>query len=194
MLSGGIGSGKSTAAGILGGLGATVVSADAAAHRSLEPEGGAAAAVAARWPEAVVEGRIDRQALGRLVFANPELLAELEAITHPVIRDLVMAEIRGIEAAGPPALVVVEVPLLTEFLGPGWRRLVVDAPDELRIERLRARGMEPGEIAARMAAQPGRSEWLEAADHVIDNGADLAHLASECRRVWAALTGTDPGA
>jgi dephospho-CoA kinase len=185
LLTGGIGSGKSAAADIFRSLGAVVVSADDAAHRVLEPGGAAADRVAARWPEAVEEGRIDRRRLGRIVFSSPGALAELEAITHPAIGARLAAEV---EAAGPARLVMVEVPLPAQVMGEGWPRVVVDAPEDVRIFRLRLRGMEPGEIAGRMAAQPDRDGWLALADHVVDNGGDLEQLDRECRRVWEALT------
>jgi dephospho-CoA kinase len=191
LLSGGIGSGKSTAAGVLSSLGAVVISADEAGRRVLEPGEAAADAVAARWPEVVVEGRIDRRMLGRIVFSDDTALTELESITHPAIRRLVVEQVAE---AVPTSLVVVEVPLPIDFLGEGWARIVVDAPDEIRVDRLRAAGWDPEEIAGRMASQPARHEWLAVADHVIDNGGDLARLEAECRRVWSELTGSEPGA
>lgn len=184
LLGGGIGSGKTTAAGILAGMGAAVVSADEAGHRVLESGGPAARAVAARWPEVVVGGRIDRRLLGRVVFSDTEALRELESITHPAIRCLVQEQVGE---AGPAPLVVVEVPLPIGLFRGGWVRLVVDAPDDVRMARLRARGMEPEEIADRMAVQPDRETWLASADLVIDNGVGLDDLAAECRRVWAEL-------
>ena len=190
LLSGGIGSGKSAAAAVFADLGAAVISADQAGHRVLEPGGPAEAEVAGRWPEAVVAGSIDRRALGRIVFSRPGDLADLESITHPAIRSLILAEV---EAEGDVPVVIVEVPLPNDFLGPGWVRVVVDAPEDQRIFRLRLRGMEPEEIAGRMAAQPGRAEWLEMVDHVIDNSGDLEQLRVECQRIWQALV-ADPSA
>jgi len=188
LLSGGIGSGKSAAAAVFAGLGAAVISADEAGHRVLEPGGPAEAEVAYRWPEAVVAGRIDRRVLGRIVFSESGLLADLESITHPAIRTLILSEVEA-ESAAP--LVMVEMPLPIDFLGSGWLRVVVDAPEDQRIFRLRLRGMEPEEIAGRMAAQPDRAAWLAMADHIIDNSQDLEHLQIECLGVWLALV-TDP--
>jgi len=67
--------------------------------------------------------------------------------------------------------------------------VVVDAPDEVRLARLIARGMEDGDAARRMAAQPSRAEWLARADLVVDNGAGLGHLDAECRRAWQVILG-----
>lgn len=188
LLSGGIGSGKSAAAAVFVEMGAAVISADEAGHRVLQPGGPAEAEVAERWPEAVADGKIDRRALGRIVFSEPGRLVELESITHPAIRTLILSEV---EAEGSVPLVMVEIPLPIDFLGPGWVRVVVDAPEDQRIFRLRLRGMEPEEIAGRMAAQPNRAAWLATADHIIDNSEDLEHLRVECHRVWQRLV-VDP--
>lgn len=185
LLGGGIGSGKSTAAAVFAALGAKVLSADRAAHAVLEPGGAAAAAVASRWPEALLAGRIDRTTLAGIVFADPAERIALEEITHPAIGRLLAAQVAGVDAG----VVLVEMPLPIDLLGPGWRWVVVDAPDEVRRARLLGRGMEAGEAARRMAAQPSRAEWLEWADLVVDNGAGLDHLEQECRRAWQVLAG-----
>jgi dephospho-CoA kinase len=185
LLTGGIGSGKSTAAGMLASLGASVISSDAAAHRVLEPGGAAAGAVARRFPEAVDGGRIDRERLGRIVFDDRRALADLEALTHPSIGELLAAEVASADAP----LIVLEIPLLRDPLGSGWPVVVVDAPVEVRIERLAARGMPRDEARRRMDAQPDRERWLAAADHVIDNGGGLEDLAAACRALWRELLG-----
>jgi dephospho-CoA kinase len=190
LLTGGIGSGKSTAAALLAGWGAAVVSADAAGHRVLEPGEAAHERVASRWPQAVkADGRIDRGRLASMVFADAGELAALEEITHPAIGVIVLAEVERRRAA---PLVVVEVPLPGDRFGLGWPQVVVDAPDEVRVARLADRGMEPEEAARRMAAQPDRETWLAGADYVLDNGRDLEHLAAGCRRLWASFVGRMP--
>lgn len=185
LLGGGIGSGKSAAAALLSSLGAAVLSADRAAHRVLEPGGPAAAAVSARWPAAVVDGRIDRQALAGIVFRDGAALAELELLTHPAIARLLGEEVAGVDAP----VIVVEMPLPMDLLGPGWRWVVVDATDEARLARLEARGMSREEAVRRMGAQPTRDEWLARAELVVDNGGDLAHLEAECRWAWGVMLG-----
>jgi dephospho-CoA kinase len=67
--------------------------------------------------------------------------------------------------------------------------VVVDAPDEVRLARLVARGMKAGDAARRMDAQPSRADWLARADLVVDNGAGLAHLDAECHRAWDIIGG-----
>jgi len=185
LLGGGIGSGKSAAAALLSSLGAVVLSADRAAHRVLEPDGSAAAAVSARWPAAVVGGRIDRQALAGIVFRDGAALAELELLTHPAIARLLGEEVAGVDAP----VIVVEMPLPMDLLGPGWRWVVVDATDDVRLARLEARGMSREEAVRRMGAQPTRDEWLARAELVVDNGGDLAHLEAECRWAWGVMLG-----
>ncbi len=184
ILGGGIGSGKSAVAALLRGLGAAVIDADGAGHRVLEPGGEAFDPVAARWPEVVRGGRIDRAALGAIVFADPTQLAELEAITHPAIAARLAAEV----AAAGAEVLVVEVPVLASLVGEGWPRVVVDAPGDVRLARSVARGMAAADVRRRMAAQPSRSEWLAAADYVVDNSGSRADLAAEVERLWAWLT------
>jgi len=183
LLGGGIGSGKSAAASVFGLLGAAVLSADRAAHRALEPGGGAADGVGARWPEAAAQGRIDRRALAEQVFGDPAALAELESLTHPVIARLLAEEV----AAARARVVIVEMPLPIDLLGPGWRWLVVDAPDDLRLSRLVGRGMSREEALQRMEVQPSRDEWLERADLVVDNRGSLADLETECLKAWKVI-------
>ena len=86
-------------------------------------------------------------------------------------------------------MVIVETALPHEFLGPGWCWVVVDAPEPARIDRLRERGMADDDIARRIAAQPGRREWLLRADLVICNAGDRDALRRECLRVWDLLSG-----
>jgi dephospho-CoA kinase len=173
VLTGGIGSGKSLAARILAQRGFEVIDADRLGHELLEPDGASYSAVVSRWPQAVgADGRIDRRALGRLVFAEPAELDALVAIQHPRIR----AELaRRVEASGNrPVAVEVSVPV--DLTGPGWTKVVIDSPDETRRRRLLSRGMDPGEVDGRMAAQPTREQWLALADVVVDNSGDQVDL------------------
>ena len=96
LLGGGIGSGKSTAAAVFASLGAEVLSADAAAHAVLEPDGAAFGEVAGRWPSVVVGGRIDREALAAIVFSNPLAREALERVTHPAIGRLLAERVAPI--------------------------------------------------------------------------------------------------
>jgi dephospho-CoA kinase len=185
-LSGGIGAGKTSAAELLEARGIPVIHADSIGHQVLEPEGEAFHSVAAWWPEVVVDGRIDRRKLATIVFQDPRALDQLESMTHPPI----VARIINLVAAEADAdIVVVELPLLLPLLGDGWIRVVVDAPVELRIQRLRDRGMDEADIEARMAAQPSSDEWRSAADHIIENRGSREELETEVVRLLEELRG-----
>jgi dephospho-CoA kinase len=189
-LSGGIGSGKSTVAAMLRARGAVVVDADALAREVVEPGTPGLAAVVARFGDGVMapEGSLDRAALAAIVFADPAALADLEAITHPLVAERAAALL----AAAPTGSVVVyDVPLLVEKdLARAYDRVViVDAPDDVRVERLVVRGMSRPDALARMAAQAPRAERLAVADDVLDNTGDESALQAQVDRLWAALTG-----
>jgi dephospho-CoA kinase len=183
VVTGGIGSGKSAAAAVFSSLGADVISADDQGHAVLAPDGEAFSAVSERWPGVVVDGSVDRSALAAIAFSDPDELAELEAMTHPAIRSRILTAVEASEAE----VVCIETPI-PAFMPSDWPRVVVDAPDTLRVERLLARGMADEDIAARMAAQPSRGEWFALADLVVDNSGDLEALDHECRLVWESLT------
>lgn len=188
-LTGGIGAGKSAVSRLLGELGAVVVDADLIAREVVEPGTEGLRAVRAEFGDAVLapDGSLDRAALGAVVFADPERLAALNAVVHP----LVAARSAELEAAaGPDAVVVHDVPLIAENgLAPLYDRvLVVDASEETQLDRLtRLRGMTEADARARMAAQASREERLAVADVVIDNDGSLADLEARVRQVWSGL-------
>jgi dephospho-CoA kinase len=184
-VSGGIGSGKSAAVASFATLGAVVIEADRIGHEILEPGGAAHARVAARWPQVVHGARIDRAKLAAIVFSDPEQLVELEAIAHPLIAEEIAARV----AAAGDRDVVIELPLSSDLAGPGWTRVVVDAPETLRLERSVRRGMDTADVAGRMAAQPDREVWIAGADYVIDNEGTLDELEARVRELWIELTG-----
>lgn len=171
LLCGGIGSGKSSVRRILRNLGLDTIDADSVGHEVLDPGGPAIDVVAEAWPEVVEEGIVDRRKLGAIAFSDSGALRRLEEITHPHIFSVISERV---ERLNPP--VVVEIPLLIDpFAGP-WRRMVVDAPDQLRVERSVGRGMALDDVRARMSQQPSRQEWLAASDLVIPNAGDLDEL------------------
>lgn len=180
IVSGGIGSGKSTVVDILRSMDVVVIKADRIGHEVLEPGEPAHEAVGRRWPSVVEEGRINRSLLAMVVFTDAEQLATLEAITHPHIR----AEIQSRVAAAGGRDVVVELPLASDLMGPGWIRLVVDAPPETRLQRTVARGMPQDDAANRLRMQPTRDEWIIGADAVIENSGSLTALETAVRDVW----------
>ena len=186
LLGGGIGSGKTAAAHRFATLGAHVVSTDELARSLLRPGTMQTEQVIARWPDVqVAPGEIDRRRLGQIVFADPVLLGDLEAITHPEVRAMVDAEIESHETD----IVLVEIPILRDLPGRGWPWIVVDAPDATRVVRAAARGSFTHDEVLQVAKrQPSRGEWLAAATWVIDNSGDEEHLAQECGRVWEAMS------
>ncbi|MEU5210622.1 dephospho-CoA kinase [Streptomyces sp. NPDC020742] len=188
-LTGGIGAGKSEVSRLLESYGAVIVDADKIAREVVEPGTPGLAAVVEEFGEDVLtpDGRLDRPKLGAIVFADPERLKALNAIVHP----LVGARSAELEAsAGPDAVVVHDVPLLTENgLAPLYDTVVVvDAAPQTQLERLvRLRGMAEEEAEARMAAQATREQRLAIADLVIDNDGPLENLEPQVRTVWERL-------
>jgi dephospho-CoA kinase len=188
-LTGGIGAGKSEVSRLLESYGAVLIDADKIAREVVAPgTPGLAAVVEAFGPEILSpDGTLDRPKLGSIVFADSDRLATLNSIVHP----LVGARSMELEkAAGPDAVVIHDVPLLTENnLAPLYDVVVVvDASPETQLERLvRLRGMAESEARARMAAQATREQRRAIADLVIDNDGPLENLEPQVRKVWAEL-------
>ena len=193
-LTGGIGSGKSEVARRLVAHGAVLIDADLAAREVVVPGSGGLKRIAAAFGDDVLgpDGSLDRARLGEIVFKDPELRAQLNAIVHPLVRQwMLAAERTAVQAADPPGPIIVhDVPLLAESRGKGGFDLVivVDVPPELQIERLVGqRGMTPDQAGARMNAQASREQRLEVADIVIDNSGSLADLDRRVAALWADL-------
>ncbi|MCY3718427.1 MAG: dephospho-CoA kinase [Anaerolineaceae bacterium] len=187
-LTGNIAVGKSQVLGQLESLGAGVIDADRVAREVLEPGGAAHAAVVAEFGEALLDGqgRLDRAALGRVVFSDAAALARLEALTHPVIRRRIDALVR----AAPQGVLVIEaIKLLegdlAEAVDAVW---VVDAAPETQLERLTGqRGMSPADARQRLRAQNPQADKLARADLVIRNDGSLAALQERVRAAWESL-------
>lgn len=188
-LTGGIGAGKSEVSRLLVEHGAVLIDADRIAREVVAPGTPGLAAVVDAFGENVLaaDGGLDRPKLGSIVFADPEKLATLNAIVHP----LVGARSRALEEAAPvDAVVVHDVPLLAEN---GLAVLydlviVVDARAETQLDRLvRLRGMTEEDARARMAAQASRDKRLAIADIVVDNDVPLDALERRVADVWAEL-------
>ncbi|MFI9416361.1 dephospho-CoA kinase [Streptomyces werraensis] len=188
-LTGGIGAGKSEVSRLLVECGAVLIDADRIAREVVEPGTPGLAAVVKAFGEEILteDGSLDRPRLGALVFNDPEKLATLNSIVHP----LVGARSRELEEAAPDdAVVVHDVPLLTENgLAPLYDVvIVVDASPDTQLDRLvRLRGMSEEDARARMAAQATREQRRAIADIVIDNDVPLDALERRVREVWADL-------
>jgi len=171
-------------------LGAVSVDADSLARDVVEPGRPALGAILERFgPEvAAPDGRLDRVALGRIVFADPAALADLEAIVHPAVRPLIEAAVRAAEAGGAPAVVIQAIRLVeagyAEECDEAW--LVTCDPRDQRL-RLRARGTSPDDAESRIAAQGRLAERLAAAaTRIIDTSAPVPDVRA---RVAAAFSG-----
>ncbi|MEV4256515.1 dephospho-CoA kinase [Spirillospora sp. NPDC049652] len=189
-LTGGIGAGKSEVSRRLAERGAVVIDADRIAREVVEPGTPGLAAVAAEFGPGVLtaDGRMDREKVGGIVFADPDRLAALNRIVHPLVGER-MQEL--MDAAPDDAIVVYDVPLLTEngLAAMYDVVIVVDAPVELQVERLTTlRGMTEDAARARIAAQATREERRAVADHVIDNSGSMDSLDARVAEIWADLT------
>lgn len=184
-LTGGAGAGKSTVAARLRELGAVVIDADALAREVLEPGSEGLREVVAAFGDGVLQpdGSLDRAALAAVVFADPEQRRRLEAITHPKIAART-SEL--LAAAASDAVVVHDVPLLVEkAMAPAYDLVVVvDAPEEQRVERLVRRGLAEADARARIAAQATRAERKDVADVWLDNGGSADDLRAAVDALW----------
>jgi len=191
-LTGGIGSGKSTVAGLLAAKGATVIDADHLAREAVTTGTPGYDDVVARFGPSVVaaDGSLDRRALADVVFADPAALAGLNAIVHPAVRAAIEERLAELRSAGPDddGVVVLEIPLLIES-GRSYgavATIVVDCVEEVAIRRLVGeRDMDEADARRRMAAQLSRAERVAAADLVIDNSGSRADLQRHVDELWA---------
>ena len=190
-LTGGIASGKSTVADELARRGALVIDADRLAREVVDPGTPELAKVAERFPDTVVDGRLDRAKLAAVVFVNPQARRDLERIIHPAVRK----RAAELEQSAPPGSVVVHViPLLVETGQESDFDLcvVVDVDHETQLSRLLARdGMTRAEAEARIGAQATREQRLAAADVVIDNSGSVTQLKEQIDDLWSVLLTAD---
>lgn len=185
-LTGGIASGKSLVASRLRELGALLVDADVLAREVVEPGTEGLKRVAEAFGPGILaaDGTLDRPALGAIVFGEPERRAVLNGIIHPLVRERAAALIAS---ASPGDIVVQDIPLLVETgQGDAFHLVVVvDSPEELRIERMvTLRGMARDEAAARIASQATREVRLAAADVVLENSGSVEALLSQVDLLW----------
>jgi len=193
-LTGGIGSGKSTVGRLLVERGAVLVDADQWARAVVEPGTETLARVVERFGRDVLSegGRLDREALAAIVFADEGARSDLNGIVHPAVGAL-MAE-RLTDLASTDDIAVLDIPLLVE----GGARdrypvagvLVIDSPVDLAVERLvTQRGMDRSDAERRAATQASRSQRLAQADYVILNVGTLGELVAMVDRAWAWMQG-----
>ena len=185
-LTGGIASGKSTAAKFFGALGVPILDSDQVAREVVEPGQPPLERLVERFGRGILtpDGHLDRPALRNIVFSDPKARADLENLTHPAIGAAM--EARSAAAGGPYQILV--IPLLIEKnLGSQVNRvLVVDCEEELQIRRLHTRdGSTRAQAQAILDAQVSRSARLKAADDVIRNDADMGAVQTQVAELHA---------
>jgi len=184
-LTGSIGMGKTTTAGLFADEGARVHSADAAVHALYAEGGGAVAPIAALFPDAVSGGAIDREALARRITADPDALARLEGVVHPLVRQARDDFVAQARREGAP-VVVLDVPLLFEAgQAEGVDAVVVaSAPPDIQRERVLARpGMTPARLDALLERQLPDAAKRARADFVVDTSQGLEPARDQVRQI-----------
>ena len=193
-ITGGIGSGKSTASQILGELGAFVIDADLVGHKIYQPDTPAWREIVETFGDDVIapDRSIDRAKLGPIVFSAPEKLAALNKITHGKIYAYIQGQIDYLRDHEPQRIIAVEAAILLEA---GWRSLVeslwvVVASQDVVINRLQTyKNMAEDQARARINAQMTNDERIAQADCVIWNNDDLTELRQAVESSWRQLQG-----
>lgn len=186
-LTGGIGSGKTTVGDIFSELGAVVIDSDQLARAVLERGSKGFDLVVAKFGDAILKnGELDRSLLAALVFNDSQKRSELESITHPLIRQS-FAEI--ISSLPREAIVINQIPLLFESKGAYKfdHIITISAPEELRTERLKSRGLGLSDIKKRMEAQASDVERESISNSIIRNDKDELHLRNQVESIWLEL-------
>jgi dephospho-CoA kinase len=196
-LTGGIASGKTTVAGMLADAGARIVDADQIAREVVQPGREAWQAVKTRFGASILrpDGAIDRDRLGALVFANPPLKRDLEAIIHPHVFRQMAAELHRLAADAPGAVVVLDIPLLIESGLDAHLPLtvLVYVPAATQLARLMQRdGLTAADARTRIRAQMPIDEKRARADVIIDNSGPLDATRRQAQALYLRLTGTAP--
>jgi dephospho-CoA kinase len=191
-LTGGIATGKSTVDAVLRELGAVIIDADVLAREVVEPGEPALAEIAAEFGPGVLgpDGRLDRKALGAIVFAEPARRLKLEAMTHPRMRERLLRRIDELTAEHFRGLVFYDAAVLIESGSHLMmdRMVVVITDEATQIARLMARdGVDRDEALRKIKSQMPLAEKAKLADYVIDNSGDPITTEAEVRRVYQAL-------
>jgi dephospho-CoA kinase len=191
-LTGGIGTGKSTVTQMLAELGAAVIDADKVGHQIYLPDMPAWREIVDTFGATVLSAdrTINRQALGKIVFADPEALRTLNRIVHPKMFDRMAELIAELRAGGGMKAIVIEAAVLIEA---HWQPLVdyvwiVVASEAVVIERLaKQRNLSPDQVRTRLAAQLSTEERLKHAHVVIRNDGSLAEMRAAVQQAWDQL-------
>ncbi|MFC5280338.1 dephospho-CoA kinase [Arcanobacterium canis] len=190
VVTGGIGSGKSTVSAMLSQRGAVVIDYDELAREAVVPGSDGLASIVQRWGKKILQdsGELNRAALGKIVFSDPDALAELNAIIHPAIDQLAATREAQIRAMSPATVIVRDVPLYIPGTGPSQDVdlvVTVSVPEEIRISRLiEHRSMTQSDARARIAHQMTDIERENIADVVIHNDGNFADLQTQVDDLW----------
>ncbi len=188
-LTGSIGMGKSTVLQMFADLGAAVWDADAAVHRLYAKGGAAVEPIAALFPDAIVDGAVDRAMLARTVLRDTEALAKLEAVVHPLVAQDREAFMLAASEAGADA-VVLDIPLLFENETEKFfdATVVVSAPAEVQRKRVLTRpGMTEAKFEAILKLQTPDAEKRQRADYIIDTGLALEETRAQTAAVYGEI-------
>ncbi len=189
-VTGGIGSGKTTAARLFGDLGATVIDLDDLAKRLIAAGGPLADPVVAAFGPEILgpDGGVDQKALAKLAFASPEAARRLDAIVHPGVYAAVAGALDLlVDMPESPSIVVLDIPLLAEapeFFDFVDGVLLISSVEEARIARLTARGMSEADARARMALQASDAERRAIADYVAGNDGTIQGFEADLVDFW----------
>jgi dephospho-CoA kinase len=192
VLTGGIATGKSYCLERFAEAGAPTIDADVLAHQAVEPGTAGFEAVRSRFGAAVItpDGTLDREALGRIVFADTDARRALEAIVHPAVYAAIQRWFEALAKAGHHRVAIADIPLLYETgHGDDFDAVVVASCTPTRqIERLLTRsGFSYEDAARRIAAQLPVSEKARRADYVIDTSVSFERTDQQVRAIWAQL-------
>lgn len=191
-VTGGVGTGKSTVAGMFRRLGAVVLDADALAHQAMEPKRPAWRRIVKAFGKTVLneDETVDRRRLAAVVFRDERKRRALERIIHPQVLRAIRRELHRLRRSGNARAVVLDVPLLLEAGAQGLvdALVVVTAPPGIQRGRLRATyGWRDEEITARMKAQWDLSAKAALADYVVDNAGGVGATRTQVKRIWSQL-------
>lgn len=174
-ITGGTGSGKTTLLEVARDLDFQVLDCDRIYHELLETDADLLQAIETRFPAVVEGGKLQRKKLGKLVFADPQALEDLNAITHSAIRQAVQNRLQKNTAIDAIALFESGIDELCDVT------VAVVAPEELRVQRLMAReGITEDYARSRIAAQPPESFYRERCDHVLENTGEITQFQGKC--------------
>lgn len=189
-VTGGIGSGKTTAADLFEALGGVVIRLDDLAKRMTGPDGPLVGDVVTAFGDQVrgPDGGIDPARLAEAAFASPEAAAKLNRIVHPGVYAAVAGALDALlDLPEAPEVVVIDIPLLVEspiFFDLLDGVLAISAPEDVRLARLVARGMDEDDVRRRMALQASDAERREIADYIVENDEDRIAFESLLASFW----------